>query len=332
MAMNSANETPLVTISISTYNSADTVIETLESVYAQDYPNLELVIGDDASQDNTVSLIRGWLGSNNRGQRFKRTKIIEVEKNTGITANANRKVRAAHGAWIKAIGADDTLLPNCVSDNVDFVNKNPTAKVVFSKLNIYKDNFKEENFLYTAPGIINSSSIFSPDRDAKSQNKLLLFSDRIHFSPSVFYHRETVISVGGFDERFRLLEDYPLWLNLTRNSYKLYFMDRITVNYRSHAKALNNTGKVSIINPNYFKQERFRRMYTYKHLPIDVKLDQKFCWVTSQLFRIDFFNRPTVINKLLHSILTVYLNPFKYLIWFRKRTVKDLNYNEFYNN
>jgi len=332
IAMNNQERKPLVTISISTYNSAETVLETLESVVAQKYEHLELVIGDDASEDDTVKVISDWLNKGNNKARFKRVKIIEVEQNTGITANANRKVKAAEGTWIKAIGADDMLLPNCVSDNVEYILKHPEIRILFSKLNVYKDTFEKKNYVYTAPGVINESSIFSAERSAESQYRLLLFSDRIHFSPSVFYHRETVLSVGGFDERFRLLEDYPLWLNLTKNGHRLFFMDSITVNYRSHSKAINNTGKMRVVNPNYFKQEKFRRIYTYKNLPLDVRLDQQFLWFSSQLFRVGFFNRNTKFNIFLYAVLTVYLNPFKYFLWLRKRFVRDLQSSEFYSN
>jgi len=147
---------------------------------------------------------------------------------------------------------------------------------------------------------------------------MLLIADRIHFSPSVFMHRELVLSLGGFDERFRLLEDYPLWLKITRNGNKLHFMDKVTVNYRQHPGAINNTGRPFIVNPNYFRAEAFRRLYTYPFLSPLIRYEQKFRWVVLQIFRIKFLNRQTFVTQVLHNTISIYLNPFRYLIRIRK--------------
>lgn len=160
---------------------------------------------------------------------------------------------------------------------------------------------------------------------------MLLVSDRIHFSPSLFIHRETLISSGCFDEKFRFLEDYPLWLNLTRNGHKLHYMNRVTVNYRQHSGAINNTGKEHLVNPNYFRQEYFRRLYTYPNLPADIRLQQRFSWYVTQVFRFNWFNRNNNAGKFFHSLLTLYLNPFRYYIYLNKRLNKSLKENEFYN-
>jgi len=321
---------PLVTVGVATYNSSDFILETLESIYSQTYPNIELIISDDASKDDTLQKVKTWLATDNRHKRFADVKIIEVKENTGVSANANRKLKVTTGEWIKSIGHDDTLLPNCVSDNIQYVYDNPDARVVFSNINSYNDTFAEKNFLGTTPGNISKQSIIWPNRSAESQYRMLLLTDRIHFTPSVFIHRKTLVSVGGYNERFRLIEDYPLWLILTKNGYKLHFMNKITVNYRRHAKAINNTGINYLINPNYFRQEPFRKLYTYPYLPIDIRLHQRYNWFISQIFKLTWLNKNKVPYKTLHIILTIYLNPFRYYIYIKKRFNKELLNNEFY--
>jgi alpha-1,3-rhamnosyltransferase len=167
-------------------------------------------------------------------------------------------------------------------------------------------------------------------RSADSQYRMLLTSDRLNYTPSVFLHRKTLLSVGGFDERFRLLEDYPLWLNLTKNGHKLYFMDKVTVNYRRHSGAINNTGVDYLVNPNYFKSDNFRKVYTYPYMPDDIRLNQRFFWYASQVFRLGCLNRNKRSNKFLLNLLTVYLNPIRYFLWLRKKIDKRLKNNEFY--
>ena len=212
-----------------------------------------------------------------------------------------------------------------------WISAHSDVRVLFSKVDIYSNNFNSENYIKTVPGDpITPANIMADNKGSESQHRMLLLSDRIHFSPSVFLHRETLVSVGGFDERFPMLEDYPLWLKLTRNGYRWNVMNRVTVNYRMHNQAINNTGFKLLVNPNYFKYESFRRLYTYPYLPPDIRLDQKFIWISSQIFRLDIFNKDTRLNGLIKDLLTVYLNPFRYIVRIRLAICRNLPFHEFY--
>lgn len=319
----------LVSIVISTFNSSKYIEETIENTKAQTWKNLELVITDDCSTDNTVELCRHWIEKNRN--RFVRAEVLTYEINTGISANANRGLNAAKGEWIKFLGADDTLKANCISDNMEFISGNPDIKVLFSQVEVYKNTFVQDNYLKTIPGVISErGNIFSPKITAESQYKMLLLSDRIHFSPSLFIHRDTLLSVGGFDERFPMLEDYPLWLNLTKAGHRLCFMDKVTVNYRQHLNAINNTGRDYIINPNYFKEETFRKIYTYPNLPGAIRLSSRYCWYASLLYHCTWINKNSMLNRVIVAILTIYLNPFKYYIYVQKLLNKNLRNDVFY--
>ena len=320
----------LVSIIIASFNSSSFIVETLESISKQTWKELELIITDDSSGDDTVEICRKWVFENK--QRFFNTEILTSVLNTGISANANRGLRSATGEWIKFLGADDTLKPTCIEENMFWVASQPEIKALFSRIEIYRDTFEPQNLIEITPGVpFNPIGILAPDKCADSQYKMLLLSDRIHFSPSVFLHRETLLSVGGFDERFKFLEDYPLWLNLTRNGHKLHYMDKVTVNYRQHSKAINNTGTSYLVNLNYFRTEAFRKIYTYPYLPADVRLSQRFRWYASQIFRWDYINRDRKAGRFLLNLMTIYCNPYKYFIWIRKRFNKNLKKNELYN-
>lgn len=319
----------LVSVIVSSFNSSEFIIETLESIFKQTWKEIELIITDDCSGDDTIEVCRLWAEKNRL--RFINFEILTSKVNTGVSVNANRGLSVANGDWVKFIGADDTLKENCVEENMLFITSNPEVKVLFSRVDIYINNFCPDSLIRTSrEDVSDPKGIMTSGRSAYSQYRMLLMSDRLNYTPSVFLHRETLLSVGGFDERFRILEDYPLWLNLTKNGHKLFFMDRVTVNYRQHSKAINNTGKDYLINPNYFKSEKFRKVYTYPFLPADIRLNQRFCWFASQIFRLDHLNKESKFNKFLLSILTVYLNPMRYVIWQKKRFNKHLMNNEFY--
>ncbi|MBN2611606.1 MAG: glycosyltransferase [Bacteroidales bacterium] len=323
------NSNKLVSVIIATYNSSAFVIETLDSISNQTWDELELIITDDCSKDDSVDICRNWITNNK--QRFVSAELISSEINTGVAANLNRALKIARGNWIKILGADDTLKPDCIDVNMKWVKANPDARVVFSKIDIYRNTFEPGNIIITTPGDVYSKrSILAPGRTAGSQYRMLLVHDRIHFSPSVFLHRETLIETGGFDEQFKLLEDYPLWLNLTRNGHRLHFIDKVTVNYRRHEHAINNNNNDQVINPNYFRAEDFRRVYTYPYLPADIRLNQKYIWYMSQPFRLRWLNKNRKFNWLVYSLATVYLNPFRYYLWVKKRICKTGKNDEFY--
>jgi len=108
-----------------------------------------------------------------------------VPSNTGVSANCNRCIASAQSNWIKFIAGDDILFPNCIADNIDFVNKNTDAKILFSQIKVYQDTFEEKNFNKITPGIY-PNALFKDSIKAIDQYKLLLIADRIHFTPSYF--------------------------------------------------------------------------------------------------------------------------------------------------
>lgn len=319
----------LVTIVVATYNSEKYILESLESTACQGYANLELIITDDCSSDNTLLKCNEWLLSNN--SKFVRIELLTSSTNTGVSANLNRALTISKGEWIIFLAGDDSLKKDCIINNILYLRNNPEIKVLFSKIDVFNNIFDSEHYIKTVPNNpYHVNGLMHKSRTAESQYKMLLVCDRIHYSPSAWLHRETLVELGGFDEYQKRLEDYPLWLKLTKNGVRLYFMDIVTVNYRQHIDALNNTGFSYFINPNYFKQEHFRRSYTYPYLPWDIKLNQKYIWVVSQPFRYAFFNKKTIVIEIIYNILSIYLNPFRYIIYIRKKTIQNKINNEFY--
>ncbi len=247
----------LVSVIVITFNSERYVAETLEGIRTQSYKQLELIISDDASTDSTVEICRSWIKEN--GSRFERVELLAAASNTGSSANCNRGLAEARGEWIKFCAGDDRLKPDCISDNMEFISADSGINVLFSKVEIYDDSFKQECLVSIVPDDpFASGGIMACGRSAESQYKMLLVCDRIHFTPSLFINRTVLNSIGGFDEHFRLLEDYPLWLNLTRSGHRLYFMDKVTMNYRKHNYAVNNMQFDYLIKPSYFRTESFR--------------------------------------------------------------------------
>lgn len=319
----------LVSIIVTTYNSAKFVIETLESAKAQTWQNLELIVSDDCSSDNTVELCSEWIARNK--ERFVSTDIITVPKNTGVSANCNRCIKASNADWIKFIAGDDILLPNCIEENMKFVAEHAEASIIFSQVLVYQDEFKEDQFAAAIP-VNYPENLMNQLFGAADQFKLLLISDRINYTPSYFFKKQALLNVGCYDEENKLVEDYPMWLKLTRAGNRLFYFHQPTVGYRRHQQALNNNTDEGLFKPLLLKSAPLKEKYVFPYLPWDIVASEKHILMVSKLFQQTGMNKQTILFSFLYKTATVYLNPFRYFIFLKKRMLKPGNHNIFYKN
>ncbi|MBR4598254.1 MAG: glycosyltransferase [Opitutales bacterium] len=270
---------PLVSVGVLSYNSAKTILETLESIKAQTYKNIELIISDDASKDDTVEVCKKWI-EENKG-RFARCEILTVPENTGIPANANRRLAASQGAWSKGVAADDILLPDCIENFVNYVKENPQAEVVFSNLKIYHNNFNEENFKEVDD--MDGKYFCQKYGTAEKQYQALLRRFYCH-APTMFA-KTSVLQKVKYDERIKGMEDYPMWLRLTKAGVAFHFMDKETVCYRrsiSICKDVRDPRKKLRFFLNTV--ELFKRLYVYDNLGFFRRLCKKYSYCRLKLF------------------------------------------------
>ena len=220
----------LVSIVVVTYNSSDFVLETLESAYNQTYDNIELIISDDASTDNTIEVVKQWENENK--DRFVDFKIISTPFNTGVAANLNRGIKECKGEWVKTIAGDDILLPDCIKHCISFTNDHSGCNALFSRMKFFKvNNGKKEYVTYKT---LLDDEIYAKEfisSNAKEQFRLNLKDGGVVQAPTAFF-RLTLLQRNPFPEKYKYCEDYPMWLQLTHNGYKLDFMPIETVAYR----------------------------------------------------------------------------------------------------
>lgn len=218
-------EKPLVSVTVITYNSSKTVLETLESIKEQTYQNIELIVSDDCSTDNTVELCRDWIEQNK--DRFVRAELLTVEKNTGVAGNCNRAGAACRGEWGKGIAGDDIMMPNCIQDCMDYIAAHPDTIYLFGKQKAFgasEERCKEIDSIF-------DYSFFNMTQE--EQLHRLIFGENCVPATAVFCHRQHAKAIGvKNDERIPLLEDWPKWINLLRAGVKLHYVDKVLVKYR----------------------------------------------------------------------------------------------------
>ena len=180
---------PLVSVIIPTFNRARFLKEALESVLAQDYQPLEIIVVDDGSKDETPHLVCHFP-------------VIYVRrgKTLGVSAARNSGLRRARGELIALLDSDDLWLPSKISTQVAYFQSHPEAVAVQTeeiwirkgkRVNPRKKHRKPSGFFF--------------DRALE----LCLVS------PSgVMLRREVFEEIGLFDEEFPVCEDYEFWLRL----------------------------------------------------------------------------------------------------------------------
>ena len=218
---------PLVSVVVITYNSALTLLETLESIRQQTYPSIEVVISDDGSTDETLEVAAGWIEKNRNA--FVRCALITSEMNTGITKNCNRGVRAAEGEYVKLVAGDDFLLSNCLEDLVSYCMDNNTP-VAFSKVlvkaeggNVHQKKIGSQEWLLV--------DFFKKNK--KEQRVAFLTGFKIGFYLiGAIFSKALYLSVGGFDEKYLMMEDYPFYFRISSSGYYLPLLEKYTAVYR----------------------------------------------------------------------------------------------------
>lgn len=216
-----------VSIVIATFNQLSYLKECLRSCQAQDYSNIELVVTDDCSTDGTVKFLKSLsnLASN--------IKVVLSETNTGITANLNRGAAVATGDWIKFIAGDDRLPTNSIACFVDEVRDRPES-VFFSDLVTFSDEVSSTQIMKQ------NKWFFSQPLSLKRQ---ILREKNYPNAPGLFLKRTTLQAVGFFDERFEMMEDYPLWIRLVDAGYDLGHISQPLVEYRANEFGVSGGGK-----------------------------------------------------------------------------------------
>lgn len=221
----------LVSIIVLSYNSEKYIEETLQSIINQSYRNIELIISDDCSEDNTIIVAKKYMEKST----FYNYKIIQTSENLGTPSNCNFAIRQTKGKYIKFIAADDLLLRDSIENNVDFMKKNNNL-IQFSKVRDFMDKDNKRVFLkrnYKINEKFNEKSV-------KNHLKELFFHNYI-LAPTVFFNKKIFEKYGLFDEGYKFIEDYPMWIKLLKNNVRIKFMDKETILYRVHSLSLTNS-------------------------------------------------------------------------------------------
>lgn len=229
----------LVSVIVLTYRNIGYLEENIRSIFKQNYDEIEIIIQDDGTDGFNVEQIRRQfepLPSN-----IVNFIVSTNERNLGTVKNYNRAIALANGEIIIPLSCDDMFYSDStISEIVDFFNK--------TQCNVCTAYRKG----------LQSASIYPAERDVailkESDTEILLH--RLYVSnfisgASLYWRKDFLENLGCFDERYLLLEDYPMILRLVESGKRIDFLDKITILYNESGVSnrkdaiLNKNSKIS---------------------------------------------------------------------------------------
>jgi len=200
-----------VSVVVPCFNAARWIRDAIDSVLAQTYDDVELVVADDGSTDESPAVVRSYGG---------RLRYLRQE-NAGPSAARNLALRAATGEYVALLDADDRFHPTKLARQLAAFAERPDAGAV-----------------YCGWRLVDGEGIELPERgwprtDGDLVDRLVL--GNLFHPVAVVLRRAPVDAAGGFDERLPVNEDWDLFLRIGRRGARWAFVDEALCDYRIHA-------------------------------------------------------------------------------------------------
>ncbi|TGE24676.1 glycosyltransferase family 2 protein [Hymenobacter aquaticus] len=224
-----AEALPLVTIVALCYNHAPFLAEALDSIRAQTYPHLEVILVDDASTDESPNVLRRYAAANPGWQ------LLLLPENLGNCRAFNRAFRQGRGAYFIDFATDDVLLPERVARQVACFQRLPP----------------DYGVVYTDAELIDEASGYVRHHYRRAGGQLhprpasgWVFADVLsrYFisTPTMMMRRAVLEQLGGYDEALAY-EDFDFWVRAARD-FQFYFLDQVTTRKRLHPASMSRRG------------------------------------------------------------------------------------------
>ena len=215
--------TPALMLSVITpsYNHAQYIRQTIESVLDQDYPLVEHIVVDGGSTDGTVEILKEY------GSRYPERFRWVSEPDQGQSDAFNKGLAMARGDVIGWQNSDDYYLANAFAPPMDYLHHHPEVAVVYGDCN-----------LVDQAGAIVDESLVGPFDLGR------LFRTCFVLNQAAFIRREALIAIGGLDRNLHGVMDLDLFLRLALN-YGFFYLPGVRAAYRLLSTAKINVGRLS---------------------------------------------------------------------------------------
>ncbi|OGI18607.1 MAG: hypothetical protein A2287_10745 [Candidatus Melainabacteria bacterium RIFOXYA12_FULL_32_12] len=214
---------PFISICLPNYNYEKFLREAIESVLEQTFTNFELIIGDNASTDSSVEIIKSY--------NDPRIKFYQNESNISLYANINKCKDQAQGELIGVLHSDDKYHPDFLQEVVEAYIENPNHKVFITGVNFWHHE-KDELIPwhpYKTAGIISKYEALMR----------LTAENNIGNGINVILHKDCFKKVEMYPNRYKYAADYDLWMRLAEK-FEFVYIPKVLAYYRIHDSNLSH--------------------------------------------------------------------------------------------
>lgn len=262
----SSEELPLVSVLMPAYNHARFVEQAVMSVWQQSYKNLELIVIDDGSSDDTYSILQSLK------ERSPLPFHLEKQKNQGVCKTLNKCLTLSNGEWISTLASDDMYRP-------DFISKMMSNAVRFdlSELVLHSDAYKIDEFGHVGERLSRIRKI--PPLSGESFYDVA-FTRKFIISSTIFLKKSLLLKVGAFDETLRV-EDFDLHLRLARVSKFMFIDDPIFYSrvlkesFGNRVSSWSDDIIVSLEKNKEFFGDNYKKVKNHHHVRLSIGSAQK---------------------------------------------------------
>lgn len=214
---------PLVSVICISHNHQDYIIEALNSVINQSYPNIELIVTDDCSSDKSQQVIKNWLND------YPNILFIPNEINLGNTKTFNNAAKKATGDYFVDLAADDILLENCIQRQIEtFINsKFKNTGLVYANIELFDENNNFISIYYDETENPQSGDVY----------EMVISRSTKICSVASMIKKEVFETVGYYDENLAY-EDLDLWVRASR-LYNFEYIPEVLAKKRELSTSLS---------------------------------------------------------------------------------------------
>ena len=258
----------MISVIMGVYNSKEYLREAIESILNQTFKNFEFIIIDDGSNDGSSKILKSY------DEKDPRIKIINNKNNIGLTASLNKGLKTAQYDFIARMDADDISKNDRLQKQYNFLKANKDVSVIgTSAIDIDKEG-----------KIINHRKV--PLTYDKIKKTIRTVNPIIH--SSVMFRKKDILKIGGYNEKYRKVQDYELWFRCISNDIKLNNLEEELILYRRDNK--------------YYK----RKSLYYRWIDFKIRIEGY------QLLNIPFYQWYTLFIPLILGLSPQFLLNFLY--------------------
>ena len=214
-----SSKSDLASVIIPCYNRAHLILETLDSVAAQTYSPIEIIVVDDGSTDDSAKVIRHWMDRNSLRHRHIASARCLCQENAGPSAARNTGLRECSGEFIQFLDSDDILHPEKLAKQVTAIQRNSVDFCVC--------NYRPFTHDPTVQGPV-------VDFYRRSHHIEEFPAQYPMDTPAPLYRREAILAAGAWDESMRAGEDFEYNFRLVARGARGVWVDEVLLYVRRH--------------------------------------------------------------------------------------------------